>query len=68
MRFGEIATEAGWLVVIVLVLPVLVPLGLFAAVLVLHERLAGGNRRQTRTLQIGHPAKPSSQSVDASSG
>jgi hypothetical protein len=45
MRPGEFAAEAGWLVVIVLLLPVLIPLGLLAAVFVLQERLAGETRR-----------------------
>jgi hypothetical protein len=45
MRLGEFAAEAGWLVVIVLILPVLIPLGLLAAFLVLQERLAGEPRR-----------------------
>jgi hypothetical protein len=44
IRPGEFAAEAGWLVVIVLLLPVLIPLGLLAAVFVLQERLAGVTR------------------------
>jgi hypothetical protein len=48
VRLGTFAAEAGWLVVIVLLLPVLIPLGLFATVLVLRERLAGESRRGMR--------------------
>jgi hypothetical protein len=39
MRLGEFAAEAAWLVVIVLLLPVLIPLGILAAIFVLQERL-----------------------------
>jgi hypothetical protein len=44
MRLRRFAGEAGWLVVIVLLLPVLIPLGLLAAVFLLQERLAGSLR------------------------
>jgi hypothetical protein len=48
VRLGEFAAEAGWLVVIVLLLPVLIPLGVLAVIFVLQERLAGESRRRVR--------------------
>jgi hypothetical protein len=46
IRFREFAADAGWLVVIVLLLPLLIPLGVLAAVFLLQERLYGENRRR----------------------
>jgi hypothetical protein len=46
IRFREFAADAGWLVIIVLLLPVIIPLGVLAAVFVLQERLYGENRRR----------------------
>jgi hypothetical protein len=48
IRFREFAADAGWLVVIVLLLPLLIPLGILAAVFVLQERLYGAGRRRVR--------------------
>jgi hypothetical protein len=48
-RFSEFAADAGWLVVIVLLLPLLIPLGVLAVLFVLQERLYGGRRRRMRS-------------------
>ncbi len=47
-RFREFAADAGWLLVIVLLLPLAIPLGMLAAVFLLGERLYGESRRRIR--------------------
>ena len=56
IRFREFAADAGWLVVIVLLLPLLIPLGVMAAVFVLQERLYGEGRRRMRARGIAERA------------
>jgi hypothetical protein len=48
IRFREFAADAAWLVVIVLLLPLIIPLGVLAAVFLLQERLYGESRRRMR--------------------
>jgi hypothetical protein len=52
IRFREFAVDAGWLVVIVLLLPLFIPLGVLAAVFLLQERLYGKGRRRMRARGI----------------
>lgn len=52
LRLREFAADAGWLVVIVLLLPLLVPLGVLAAVFLLQERLSRESRRRMRARGI----------------
>lgn len=47
-RLREFAADAGWLLVIVLLLPLAIPLGVLAAVFLLGERLHGESRRRIR--------------------
>ena len=51
-RLREFAADAGWLVVIALLLPLLIPLGVVAAVFVLQERLSRESRRRMRARGI----------------
>ena len=53
IRLGEFAAEAGWVVVIVLLLPLLIPLGVLAAVFVLQEHLGEWSRRSHHADEIG---------------
>jgi hypothetical protein len=48
MRLREVAADAGWLVAIVLLLPLAIPLGVLAAVVLLGERLSRKRRRRMR--------------------
>ena len=48
LRLREFAADAAWLVLVVLLLPLAIPLGVLAAVLLLGERLYGENRRRMR--------------------
>jgi hypothetical protein len=52
IRFREFAADAGWLVVIVLLLPLLIPVGVLAAVFLLQERLYGERRRRRRGREL----------------
>jgi ABC-type phosphate transport system permease subunit len=52
IRFREFAADAGWLVIIVLLLPVIIPLGVLAAVFLVQERLYGEGRRRMRARRI----------------
>jgi hypothetical protein len=52
VRLREFATDAGWLVVIALLLPLLIPLGVLAAILVLQEHLSRESRRRMRARGI----------------
>lgn len=52
LRLREFAADAGWLVVIALLLPLLIPLGVLAAVFVLQERLSRESRRRMRARGI----------------
>jgi hypothetical protein len=59
IRFREFAADAGWLVVIVLLLlllPLIIPLGVLAAVFLLQERLYGEGRRRMRARGIAERA------------
>jgi hypothetical protein len=56
LRFREYAADAGWLVIIVLLLPLIIPLGVLAVVLLLQERLYGKGRRRMRARGIAERA------------
>jgi ABC-type phosphate transport system permease subunit len=56
IRFREFAADAGWLVIIVLLLPVIIPLGVLAAVFLVQERLYGEGRRRMRARGIAERA------------
>ena len=47
-RFREFAADAAWLAVIVLLLPLIILLGVLAAVFFLQERWYGESRRRMR--------------------
>lgn len=48
VRLRELAEDAGWLVLVVLLLPLAIPLGALAVVFLLGERLYGWNRSRMR--------------------
>jgi hypothetical protein len=48
MRLRELAEDMGWLTLIVLLLPLAIPVGVLAALLLVGERLYWGSRRRMR--------------------
>jgi hypothetical protein len=52
IRLREFAADAWWLMVIVLLLPLAIPLGVVAIVLLLGERLYGERQRRMRVAAV----------------
>ena len=48
MRIGEIAADVGWLILIVLLLPLAIPLAALAFMFLLGQRLYAGYRERRR--------------------
>jgi hypothetical protein len=48
VRLRELAEDIGWLVLVVLLLPLAIPLGALTAVFLLGEHLYRGSRRRMR--------------------